>query len=265
MNWTGSRVWLTGASSGIGAALAHELAGRGARLAVSARRVERLEALAGATGAVVVPCDVADLTAVRDAEEAARTALGAIDVAILNAGTFEQTSVEPFDPTAFREHVEVNLLGLVNCVAAVLPDMQRRRSGRIVGMASVAGYRGFPQSEAYGATKAAAINLLEALRIDLAASGITVQTISPGFVRSELTAKNAFPMPFLIDAEHAARSIADGVGRGKAEIVFPLPMMLAMKVLRLVPTRAYTDLYAAALRRAERRGAAGRESDDQPV
>ena len=113
--------------------------------------------------------------------------------------------------------------------------MRRRRTGTIVGIASVAGYRGFPRSEAYGATKAAEINMLEALRIDLRPMGITVQTVCPGFVRTDLTAKNTFPMPFMLEPDDAARRICRGIEREKAEIVFPFPMMLGMKALRLVP------------------------------
>ncbi len=252
MKWDGTCVWLTGASSGIGAALARELAGRGSRVAISARRVERLEELAAGTDMLVVPCDVTDRAAVTAAEARIRDEFGQIDVAIFNAGTWQQVDVTAFDSDVFRQHIDVNLMGMIHGVESVLPDMLRRRAGRLVGVASVAGYRGFPQSEAYGSTKAAELNLLESLRIDLAAHGITVQTISPGFVKSEATAKNDFTMPFLLEADDAARRMAEGIARNKAEIVFPLPMMLAMKVIRTLPIRPYTDLYARALRRQRR-------------
>jgi short-subunit dehydrogenase len=128
--------------------------------------------------------------------------------------------------------------------------MRRRRAGTIAGMASVAGYRGLPQSEAYGASKAAQINFLESLRIDLRSSGVGVVTICPGFVRTGLTGRNSFPMPFMLEPDDAARQICDGLERGKAEIVFPLPMMLAMKAVRLVPVRTYA--WAFTLRRSQR-------------
>ena len=145
-------------------------------------------------------------------------------------------------------------MGLAYGVEAVLPDMRRRGAGTIVGVASVAGYRGFPRSEAYGATKAAEINMLEALRIDLRPLGITVQTVCPGFVRTDLTAKNTFPMPFMLEADDAARRICRGIEREKAEIVFPFPMMVAMKALRLVPVRLYTGAFGAGLRRGRQMG-----------
>jgi short-subunit dehydrogenase len=162
---------------------------------------------------------------------------------------WQQVDVDAFDSEVFRRHMETNLMGMVHGIEAVLPCMRKRRSGTIAGVASVAGYRGFPQSEAYGATKAAQINLLEALRIDLQSLGINVVTVCPGFVRTEATAVNAFPMPFMIDAPDAARRICDGLARGKAEIVFPPAMMLSMKALRLVPVRAYT--WAFSLRRSQ--------------
>ena len=131
-----------------------------------------------------------------------------------------------------------------NAIAAVLPAMLRRRSGTIAGVASVAGYRGLAGAEAYGATKAAQINLLESLRIHLARTGVQVTTVCPGFVRTDLTAGNPFPMPFIIDADQAARSICDGLERERTEIVFPARMALLMKAARLVPARAWTALWA---------------------
>ncbi len=255
MKLAGARVWITGASSGIGAALATELDRRGARVAVSARRRERLEALPGASRMVVEPVDVADRESVLHAEARVRAALGGIDLAVLNAGIWEQVDVTTWDSELFRRHLDVNVMGLVHGVEAVLPDMRRRRAGVIAGMASVAGYRGFTRSEAYGATKAAELNLLESLRIDLKPLGVTAVTICPGFVRSEATDRNDFPMPFLIDAGEAATRIADGLEKDKAEIVFPRRMMLAMKAVRLLPVRPYTDVLGRlAARQLRRRG-----------
>jgi short-subunit dehydrogenase len=131
-----------------------------------------------------------------------------------------------------------------NSIAAVLPSMLLRRSGTIAGIASVAGYRGLAGAEAYGATKAAQINLLESLRVHLARAGVQVTTVCPGFVRTDLTAGNRFPMPFIIEADQAARSICDGLERERAEVVFPARMALLMKAARLVPTRSWTALWA---------------------
>jgi NAD(P)-dependent dehydrogenase (short-subunit alcohol dehydrogenase family) len=247
----GAVAWVTGASSGIGQALVRELAHRGARVAATARRVEALHELAESTPGEVleVPADVTDREAMSRAAVRVREVLGPIDLAMLNAGVWQQVDVHAFDSEVFRRHMETNLMGMVHGIEAVLPGMRKRGSGTIAGVASVAGYRGFPQSEAYGATKAAQINLLEALRIDLKSLGINVVTVCPGFVRTEATALNTFPMPFMIDAPDAARRICDGLARDKAEIVFPLPMMLSMKALRLVPVRPYT--WAFSLRRSQ--------------
>lgn len=179
MKLGGSRIWITGASSGIGEALAAELAARGARVAISARRAELLEQQAQRHGMVPVPLDVSDRAAVLAAAATVRDELGGIDIAILNAAAYGRMDVTAWDPDVFRRHVDVNLMGMVYGIEAVLPDMRRARAGSIVGMASVAGYRGFPSSQAYGPTKAAQINLLESLRIDLLPLGIAVTTVCP--------------------------------------------------------------------------------------
>ena len=252
MRLAGTVAWVTGASAGIGEALVHELCRRGAAVAATARRAEALEAIAAAAPGTVlpVPADVTDLAATRAAAERVQDELGPIDLAVLNAGLWEQVDVRAFDSAVVRRHLDTNVMGMVHGVEAVLPDMRRRRAGTIAGMASVAGYRGLPQSEAYGASKAAQINLLESLRIDLRSSGVGVVTICPGFVRTGLTGRNSFPMPFMLEPDDAARQICDGLERGKAEIVFPLPMMLAMKAVRLVPVRTYA--WAFSLRRSQR-------------
>jgi short-subunit dehydrogenase len=242
----GSRVWVTGASSGIGAALVRELAGRGCRVAASARRADKLEELAAAAPGEVmaVPADVTDRAAMMAVAEAVRERFGGIDLAILNAAYWGQFSVEAWDTDVIRRHFDTNVIGMAHGVEAVLADMRRRRSGAIAGMASLAGYRGLPRSEAYGATKAAEINMLESLRIDLRPLGISVHTVCPGFVRTDLTAKNTFTMPFMLDATDAARRIVRGLEKGKAEIAFPLPMLIAMKTAKVVPVRLWADAFA---------------------
>ncbi|WP_369140268.1 SDR family NAD(P)-dependent oxidoreductase [Modestobacter versicolor] len=248
MEISGARIWVTGASTGIGAALAEELADRGARVAVSARNADQLAAVAG-DRMVVVPLDVTDRTATVAAGDAVRRALGGLDVAVLNAGTWSQFHVEPWDSALFAAHLQVNVMGAVHTLEAVVPQMVAAGRGRVVGVASVAGYRGLPGSEAYGAGKAALLNLLEALRGSLAPQGVVVQTVSPGFVRTRMTDRNRFPMPFMVEPADAARTIADGIARDKAEIVFPLPMAVLMKLARVVPVRAWTAVTAAMSRR----------------
>jgi short-subunit dehydrogenase len=241
--WAERRIWLVGASSGIGAALAQELNRRGANVAITARNVEHLDRVA--SGAmVVVPADVTNRAAVAVAARDVERALGGLDVVIWCAGYWKQADAADWDAEEFAWHVEVNLLGLNNLLAAALPPMVRRGSGHIVGVASVAGYRGLPGAEAYGATKAAQINLLEALRASLARRGIRIITVCPGFVRTPMTAANTFRMPFVIEADQAARAIADGLERGRQEIVFPWPMAVAMKLARMLPVRLWTALAA---------------------
>jgi short-subunit dehydrogenase len=248
MELTGARIWVTGASTGIGAALARELADRGARVAVSARNADQLAEVAGDRMAVV-PVDVTDRAATVAAGEAVRQTLGGLDVVVANAGTWSRFHVEPWDSDLFAEHLQINVMGAVHTFEAVVPQMLAAGRGRLVGVASIAGYRGLPGAEAYNAGKAALISLLESLRGSLAPRGIVVQTVNPGFVRTRMTDRNQFPMPFRVEVDAAARTIADGIARDKAEIVFPLPMALLMKTARLVPPRAWTALTAAMARR----------------
>jgi NAD(P)-dependent dehydrogenase (short-subunit alcohol dehydrogenase family) len=243
MELNGTVAWVVGASSGIGAAVARELVSRGSTVAISARRDEQLRQVS-AGDMLVVPLDVTDAAAVAAAAARVRDELGPIDLAVLSAGYWKQMDPTHWDTQVFDRHLQVNLAGMSNSIAAVLPDMLRRRHGGIAGVASVAGYRGLAGSEAYGATKAAQINLLESLRVHLARSGVRVTTICPGFVRTELTDGNPFPMPFIIEADQAARSICDGLEHGRTEIVFPARMALLMKTARLVPARAWTALWA---------------------
>jgi NAD(P)-dependent dehydrogenase (short-subunit alcohol dehydrogenase family) len=242
----GRVVWVVGASAGIGAALAAELVERGARVAVSARRRVELENVSWGR-MTVVEADVTDRDSLDRAAEQVRDALGDIDVVVLNAGYWEQMrSGQGWDRDVFARHVEVNLLGMSNGIGAVLPRMLERGEGHIVGVASVAGYRGLAGAEAYGATKAAQINLLEGLRAAVSRKGVSVTTVCPGFVRTDLTEGNDFPMPFMVEPEQAARSICDGLERGQMEIVFPPAMALLMKTARLLPVRAWAALTSRA-------------------
>jgi NAD(P)-dependent dehydrogenase (short-subunit alcohol dehydrogenase family) len=248
MRIDGTVAWITGGSSGIGASLARELAARGATVAITARRgplLDQIAATAEGPGSVhAYPGDVRDRDGMLETTDRIRRELGAIDLAVLGAGTWKQVDVARWDSTAIRDHIETNLLGMVNSLDALVPEMIERRAGRIVGIASVAGYRGYTRAEAYGTTKAAEINLLESLRIDLAPLGVVVQTVNPGFVRTPLTMRNEFPMPFMIEAPDAARRIVRTIERDKAEAVFPLPYLLGMKLVRLAPVRPYTRVSA---------------------
>lgn len=187
-----------------------------------------------------VPCDVTSRDDVARAADEVRAALGVIDVVVHNAGYWKQMDATAWDADEFERHIEVNVLGMGHVIAAVLPDFVARRSGTFAGVASVAGYRGLAGSEGYGASKAAQINLLESLRVGLASRGVKIVTVCPGFVKTDMTSTNQFPMPFIQEPEEAAEAICAGLERGQQEIVFPLPMFAAMKTARLAPVRLWT-------------------------
>jgi NADP-dependent 3-hydroxy acid dehydrogenase YdfG len=214
-------------------------------VAISARRRDQLAEVSDGT-MLAVAADVTDPASLMAAASRVRDELGPIDLAVLSAGYWKQMTATDWDTETFNQHVEVNLIGMSNSIAAVLPQMLARRCGVIAGISSVAGYRGLAGSEAYGATKAGQINLLEALRIRVARRGVRVITVCPGFVSTELTAGNDFPMPFIIDANTAGRAICDGLERGRTEIVFPVQMALLMKAARLVPVALWSALWSRA-------------------
>lgn len=242
MNWSTRTAWVIGASSGIGAEVARALHRRGCKVAISARSEGALHDVA--QGAMqVVPVDIGDTASVNAAAATVREAFGGFDLVIVVAGYWQQMSGQAFDFDIFAKHNDVNTLGLARCAAAVLPTMQQQHRGTFVGVSSVAGYRGMPGSSGYGPSKAAQLNLLESLRCDLRGTGVTVQTVSPGFVRTPMTDVNTFNMPFIIDADDAAEYIVRGIERGKAEIVFPPKMMIAMKLARLVPQQWWPRLF----------------------
>jgi len=241
----GKVAWVVGGSSGIGAAVARELVLRGSAVAISARRKQHLLDVAG-EDMLALTADVTDTRSIAAAAAQVQQDLGPIDLAVISAGYWKQMDPSDWDTEVFDRHVQVNIVGTSNTIAAVLPGMLRRRSGVIAGVASVAGYRGLAGAEAYGATKAAQINLLESLRVHVARTGVRVTTVCPGFVRTDLTVGNRFPMPFMIEADHAARFICDGLEQGRSEIAFPPPMALLMKTARLVPVRLWTGLWRKA-------------------
>ncbi len=238
---------ITGASSGIGEALALELAGRGCHVGLLARRQDRLEQVArevekmGAR-AVIAPCDVSDRRQVREAIDRVRQELGPIDLLIANAGVGDPVKATKFDVDRVELLYRVNVLGAIYAIGAVLPEMLDRRFGHIVGISSLAGYRGFPYSSTYCATKAALRVQLEGLRVELRPFGIYVTTVSPGFIRTPMTAKNKFYMPFLMDADVAARKIANAIARKRRTFDFPWQMALFVRLLRLLPPFAYDRL-----------------------
>ncbi|MFO1197281.1 MAG: SDR family NAD(P)-dependent oxidoreductase [Burkholderiaceae bacterium] len=251
-DWRERRVWLVGASSGIGAALARALLERGARVALTARRPAALadvagDALAGERS-LCVPADVTDAAAVRAAHDEVLARWGGIDVAIWVAGTWAPMRSEDFDLGVARQMLDTNLAGVLNGLAVLLPTLRRQGSGGIALVSSVAGYRGLPRSLVYGPTKAALNHLAEALYLDLHPQGVGVWLIAPGFVDTPLTSRNDFPMPALIGPDEAAARILEGFARGRFEIHFPARFTRVLGALRLLPHR----WYFAIVRRATR-------------
>lgn len=244
-DWAGRRVWLLGASTGIGRALAQALHAQGAQVFVSARGEAALQSfVAGHPGAQARPVDATDPDAVaRIAAEISQG--GGIDCAVYCAGHYRALRATAFDLQEMLQHERVNYTGALHLLAAVLPAMLARGSGHISLVSSVAGYRGLPNGLAYGPTKAALINLAETLYIDLQDHGIGVSLINPGFVETPLTAQNQFEMPALISPQQAADAILRGWRQGRFEIHFPKRFTLGVKVLGLLPFR----LYQAAVRR----------------
>lgn len=242
------RAIITGASSGIGLALSHELSKRGYELVLLARRGEILEQLAREIPrATAFSCDVTDLASVRDAVGRAG---GVFDLAIANAGVSIPVHSTNFNVADAEQVIRVNVLGMFYLFDAVIPAMIERRSGRFVGVASLAGLRGLPAAGPYSASKAAMQAFLEATRIELAAHGVGVTTVNPGFVATPMTQKNRFRMPFLMNADRAARIIADGLERGKRVIEFPRPTSLMMRVMRQMPDALYDRMFARYGRRS---------------
>ena len=245
-DWKDRRVWLIGASTGIGAAAADLLLRRGARVALSARNESGLQGVAGEhAGAMVLPLDVSSETDLRAAAARIDAAWGGVDLVVYLAGTYAPLRAWDIELAQIRRTFDINVIGCYAALAAVLPGMLARGSGALAIVSSVAGYRGLPNALAYGPSKAALINLAEALYLDLAPRGIGVHLIDPGFVDTPLTAKNEFSMPGLISAAAAAHAMLRGLERGEFETHFPKRFTLWMRLLRLLPYQ----LYFAAVRR----------------
>lgn len=239
-----SVAWITGASSGIGEALARRLARDGRRVVASARGEQALAALAGGGEGRIAPLqlDVADAEACARAVAAIEEREGEIGLAVLNAGTHVPMSAADFSAATLRRLVEVNLLGVANCLEPLLARMAARRRGHVAIVASVAGYGGLPTAAAYGPTKAALINMAESLKLDCDRLGIRLQLVDPGFVRTPLTDRNEFPMPFLMPVEAAVDALVAGLASERFEIVFPRRFALLLKAINLLPYPAYFAL-----------------------
>lgn len=244
-NWEGKRVWLVGASSGIGAALAAEALAAGARVALSARRLELLQTVAADhPQALALPFDALDQAAWPEAYRAACQLFGGIDLVVFCAAEYRPERSWEVTPAGAARTLGINLGSVYSGLATVLPDMLARGSGGIAIVASVAGYLGLPKASVYGPSKAALINLAELLYTDLHPRGLDVYLINPGFVRTQLTARNDFAMPALQTPEAAARAIRRGMAAGRFEIHFPWRFTLLVKLVRMLPYRLRFALLA---------------------
>lgn len=228
--------WVLGGGSGIGAETVKQISRRGWTVAISGRREQPLNALSVSHGARPYPLDVTDFDAVKTTVSRIAEDLGKIDLVIFSVAAWEVTEPGRYDYESYAKIIDTNLLGAMRVIDPVVAQMRKQASGEIALVASVAGYFGLPRSAAYSSGKSAMIALAETMRTELAPDNISVRLVCPGFVRTDLTAKNDFPMPFLMEAEEAGKRIANGLlNSRKFEIAFPLPFVLILKTIRLLP------------------------------
>jgi len=242
VNFSGKRVWIIGASSGIGAACAQALLKVGAKVALSSRRIERLEQIARAAKpeqTLILPVDVTQQQQIQTAYQSIMQAWGGIDLLLFVSGMYVPLRADNFDINTAEQTIDANLLGPMRAVAAVLPNMLSAHAGHIAIVGSVAGYSGLPKALAYGPSKAGIINFCETLYYDLLPQGVSVHMISPGFVATEATAQNDFEMPVLITADQAATEILSGIQKGEFDIHFPKRFSGFLKFLRILPYPLY--------------------------
>lgn len=248
--------FITGASSGLGHGMARRLAHEGYAVAVTARRLPQLESLAreirGEGGqALPLVLDVADAAAVRRAVEVCTRELGPVDLLVANAGISEQTGARGLSAATVERVMRVNFLGAVYAVESVLPGMLERDRGQLVAVGSLAGYGGLPLTAAYSASKGALHNFFESLRVDLRETGVDVTFITPGYVRSPLTDRNAHPMPFLVETDEGVERMVQAILRRDPLLTFPFPLATAVWLAQVLPSRLY-DRIASGIRREKK-------------
>lgn len=232
--------WVTGAGTGIGRGIARRLAEDGWTVAASARTARDLDSLAAEVPGRITAfqLDVTDATACEETGKSIEASLGPVELAVLNAGSYFPTTANNFSVENFRKTVDLNLMGVVNCMGPIVPLMVARRSGHIAAMGSQTAFVGLPTAASYGATKAALNSMVEAFRPDFEQFGVTMTVINPGFVKTPATDKNRFPMPFLMDVDTAVDHIMRGLDSRRFAINFPWQMTLGTKLLHALPAWA---------------------------
>lgn len=240
--WNGKRYWLIGASEGLGLALAQILSRAGVEVILSARSPERLaQAAASMPGkAIVLPCDVADTASV----QAAARAAGPLDGVVYLAGVYWPMAAQDWDAEKVEAMCDINFTGCARVLGAVLPGMVSRGTGHVVLTGSLSGFRGLPGAIGYAASKSGVMALAESMQADLRGSGIVVQLANPGFIRTRLTAKNDFDMPFLMEPEEAARAMFEHMNTNRFKLSFPTVFSWLFRLSQFLPDWAYYRLFA---------------------
>jgi short-subunit dehydrogenase len=241
------KVFITGASSGIGEALARHYASQGAQLGLIARRAERLEKLAStlSPAPALYALDVRDASGLRSAASDFIARFGVPDIVIANAGVSKGTLTEhESDLDVFQQLFDINVMGMVNTFHPFINPMREKGAGTLTGIASVAGFRGVPGAGAYSASKAAAIKYCESLRVELRGAGVSVVTICPGYVKTPMSDVNRFKMPFIITVEDAAVRFARAIDAKTSFTVIPWTMGIAARMLRILPNWFYDRLFS---------------------
>ena len=237
------KIWITGASSGIGKSVAEKFANEGWKVAVSARRKELLDELAKNPNIVSFPLDVTNRNQINEVFKNILDNFGELDICLFSCGTYEPKDEQSIDPDKIKNVINVNFLGVIDCVKSVERYFKDKKSGHISIVSSIAGYRGLPNSSGYGPSKAALTNFSESIYFDFKKFGVRVSVVSPGFIKTPLTDKNEFPMPFLKTPEYAAEKIFNGLVKSSAfEIHFPKGLTLTLKFLRILPYKLYLFL-----------------------
>jgi len=237
------KIWITGASSGIGKAAAEKFAKEGWKVAVSARRKVLLDELAKDQNITSFPLDVTNRDQINKVFKSILNEFGDLDICLFSSGTYEPKDEQNIDPDKIKNVMNINFLGVIDCVKAVEDFFKNKQSGHISIVSSIAGYRGLPNSSGYGPSKAALTNFSESIYFDFKKYKVKVSVVSPGFIKTPLTDKNEFPMPFLRSPEFAAEKIYNGLMNSNSfEIDFPKQLTLTLKFLRILPYRIYLFL-----------------------